>query len=616
LAEIAQEQEVLEETAPQAPAEDSSPNLETAAPPAPGFVKHTTVSTKETMIPAGSASPLEAQAQARRGRKPSTASQQDADVIDWLDRHVSDTETVDWRLSVRRTSPPTVKGQTLLINREIYGNGLLPFSQVRDDVLLDHGGGSYKLVIYDEAGRAQKQTIFTSKEPVKISTLDLDHTGIENASGSAQPVVDPIHEVEEIKKKRIEAESERSKRELIQEQVQTRKAEREAKLEEMEGREELERRSMQPAMQELKTEFSAKIEQMKSDSDRKFEQMLSKMESLVTAIATAAQPKQDTLTPILAMMTEAQKSAAMMMAESAKAQATAMQISAEKNAEALKETAKIQAESAHARDKNQGMMMEKVFERAFNPPNTAGDMFKWMERGEQRTLDMMERIEDVKADAKEAVPIVPYNPEGSALEKIAAVVLGYIERKQSGSAPAQPQAQRPQAQAPQQLANAKPTGRLGVYDIEDIKPVVQAGVIQTPTGAQVVAQPQLATGPAPVPVAQAPGVEGSDERLRFYVSESMKEAVEDAQDGRMEQTWVEDALKLWNGPFLESLFQANTDANRMKLIQAQTDPAVYNALTAQVGTSQIKYGNFVRGLQVLMGNFAQQRNAAPGQAQA
>jgi hypothetical protein len=613
LAETAQEQEVLEETASQAPAEDSSPNLETAAPPAPGFVKHTTVSTKETMVPAGAASPLEAQAQARRGRKPSTASQQDADVIDWLDRHVSDTETVDWRLSVRRTSPPTVKGQALLINREIYGNGLLPFSQVRDDVLLDHGGGSYKLVIYDEAGRAQKQTIFTSKEPVKISALDLDHTGIENASGTAQPVVDPIHEVEEIKKKRIEAESERSKRELIQEQVQTRKAEREAKLEEIEGREELERRSMQPAIQELKTDFSARIEQMKADSDRKFEQMLSKMESLVTAVASAAQPKQDTLTPILAMMTEAQKSAAMMMAEAAKAQALAMQISSEKNAEALKETAKIQAESAHARDKNQGMMMEKVFERAFNPPNTTKDLLAYMQMGKENTLEVLEMVNDAKAEAKaDAPPVVPYNPEGSALEKIASVVLNYMERRQ-GQGQRQPAqaARTAQANQPPQIAAVKPTGKIGMYEVEESKPV--SGMVQTPTGSQV-QTPQLAGPASSASLAPVVPVEGSpEERLRFYVTESMKEALEDAQDGRMEQTWTDDALKLWNGPFLESLFQANTEGSRMKLIQAQTDPAVYNSLSGQVGASPIKYDNFVKGLQVLMGNFAQQRSGAPAQ---
>jgi hypothetical protein len=109
--------------------------------------------------------------------------------------------------------------------------------------------------------------------------------------------------------------------------------------------------------------------------------------------------------------------------------------------------------------------------------------------------------------------------------------------------------------------------------------------------------------------------QGEEERLRYFVTEAMRMALEDVKAGVRAHEWSGYALDKWNKSFLDSLVQCPDAAARIDLIHARTDPAVFQQLYAKLvdEKSPQNYANFLRALDELVLEHAQESNLTVAQ---
>ena len=79
----------------------------------------------------------------------------------------------------------------------------------------------------------------------------------------------------------------------------------------------------------------------------------------------------------------------------------------------------------------------------------------------------------------------------------------------------------------------------------------------------------------------------------------------DARDQRHEVTWVDDAMRFWNGIFLNNLAVAASDADRINMIGQHVDPIVWKILLDMLNDmnnpgQKIIYKAFIDGLHQLV----------------
>lgn len=78
--------------------------------------------------------------------------------------------------------------------------------------------------------------------------------------------------------------------------------------------------------------------------------------------------------------------------------------------------------------------------------------------------------------------------------------------------------------------------------------------------------------------------ETPEERLKYYVTESMKEATTNIRDRQNRHTWPLDAYEYWSGHFLDQLASLQDIDQRIALIGSMCDGAVWEPLAQLMGT--------------------------------
>lgn len=97
---------------------------------------------------------------------------------------------------------------------------------------------------------------------------------------------------------------------------------------------------------------------------------------------------------------------------------------------------------------------------------------------------------------------------------------------------------------------------------------------------------QPALPPAPVPQAEAPVMDDSEERLRERISDTMELAMQNVKDQIKVHDWPEDAFAKWNGPFLQLLVATADDEGRFKAILDRCDQEVASELLKTLEASR------------------------------
>jgi hypothetical protein len=163
---------------------------------------------------------------------------------------------------------------------------------------------------------------------------------------------------------------------------------------------------------------------------------------------------------------------------------------------------------------------------------------------------------------------------------------------------------------------ATPSGEIPDVGIElegevaEINPELLGESGQSASGGQTVDQnvapeAQFATDPKPTPDGfgeqPEPNLNTPEERLKYYVTDSMKAAVEDLEDQRDRHVWPLDAKQYWNGGFLKTFAEAADDVARIGMIAGQCESEVWQKLDTMLrtqGGAQVE--RFMKGITELV----------------
>jgi hypothetical protein len=156
-------------------------------------------------------------------------------------------------------------------------------------------------------------------------------------------------------------------------------------------------------------------------------------------------------------------------------------------------------------------------------------------------------------------------------------------------APVQP-ATQPATQAnAQQVAASEMTGAAEGIELEPApvagaqppQAMPQPPVVAAGAGGVVGVAPQQ----APVAPAEAVGGESPEDRLRFYVTESMKEAISNVSDRMKTHTWPEDANRYWSGHLLDAIAKEPETDRRIAMIAGNCDKDTWDQLYNLLNTT-------------------------------
>jgi hypothetical protein len=100
-----------------------------------------------------------------------------------------------------------------------------------------------------------------------------------------------------------------------------------------------------------------------------------------------------------------------------------------------------------------------------------------------------------------------------------------------------------------------------------------------------------------------PAVAAGD--LGDHVTEAMQMAVADIAAGRTEQDWADYAVGKW-GHFLQALSQAADDQARLRLIQTQCNPTVFQQLYQALSNNAVGMRNFLNSLHTVLAEYAKE----------
>lgn len=143
--------------------------------------------------------------------------------------------------------------------------------------------------------------------------------------------------------------------------------------------------------------------------------------------------------------------------------------------------------------------------------------------------------------------------------------------------------------------------------VENAEPVTEESAPSSEQDEIVVPPPQeQAVDPVQQPDPEAKPEEpdesaSKEDRLRFYVTDSIQIAVDDITDKRNEHVWVSDAHSYWGDEFLRQLAAQADDGARYNLIASKCDPAMWQKLMSamekdETGKGYEKLFEGIRGL--------------------
>ncbi len=531
--------------------------------------------------------------------------------------------TAAWQIQVRRLGPAVYRGRRLNTTDHL-GDGfcLMSTKDLQEEIRNSFGGGKYRAEVRDEGGGWQTSWDFgidTAGYPPVIvgGSQPLD----EHSNGDVMtPEQRELHAV------KVEEAKSKAKRDTEREEM---RLQREREEYEEEKRKRAEARDASPALKAIQDQIA--------EGNRRFEKLFEMQMQQHRELLTALTAKKDDgggFAAVMPLLIESIKGGRAEQIEITKSNNEAAKENAKLAAEAMKSSAESQLKSMENSRNSDKEWMQLLLKDA-KPKDSIGDVMKAMQ--------LVESIRD-RFGPEEMIPQEGESVLGTLAKHLLPVLAGFATRAgtpgaaAAGAAIGLPPGQAPNAGQLPQLADAlaplllerlrasnpqlaggaqaalPPPSNLPTMGstTAEIPPAATGGVVNLDPATPQVAPQATPQVPAPAAEAQFTPVKEDDltgsnpaERLREMVGTTVQIMLGDARDQRHEVTWVDDALRFWNGQFLNNIVVAASDADRISMIGQHVDPIVWKTLLDMLQdmnspSQKVIYKAFIDGLHALV----------------
>ena len=572
--------------------------------------------------------------------------------IEQLAQIANSPDAVMYQLEIKRMGPASWDGEALPTS-VLERVPPMPYPDLYERVRQVHGGGSYRVTVYDNNSMTVFNfpfTIDTVIDPPKIKIGNqIVQAGFGNnvnrpgyagqrPSLSTSPLAAEAEDdlqtlrVEERKlaaqqavkqkKREMEVQEKRWKEEENQERT---RAEREANSPILAQIGTLER-NMQAALMQQQQQFQQMLLALKDSNKGDDKTILLMVESM----KMQSQQQQAAMQASMQMFGTMMQTMTQVSQTKSSEQAEMVKLQAENNRNMLEMTVK----SAQGGNSRYDKLIEAMLQQSLHAKsNSVKEALDLVSLGREQALEMVERNspnEDLS-----------YDPKAGVLGNLGKLIFGLLGGLLKGAGGAQGIGAVLQALGQNNAANVTQdqlhnlaavmekqyaTGTLPAGALRGLPPVNNAmvpaaaarpasqqpmifeeePVQQRPAQAQPVVQTPMVTGTVSSPTLQqqVPDVQaGASQRLIEVVTEAVELAIEDINNGVRDADWPDFALGKWPKQFLDQICALPDLASRIDLLSKVCDPTVFNQGLYPLLANEQKpenYANFIRALDSLV----------------